>query len=417
MILLNFFLFPPFISRIQNLSGKLKHVKDDWGEGYPDSDHCRLMVDRLACPIFLQQQQQQAEVQLLHVEMTGKSPAETCIFSSIKRVRGVMGDSADRVLLLLFLLKGEGCTYTPADSVSLNSTPMRPYQSSPSARDSPAPLPLAAASILLPTSSRQDALVPIPPLGQMQASRILCRFRVTVSTLGFISLPPPIPQASATCDLWLWDPSEHESGKSRSTQLSELFGALKPLPDASLPTYRDSSSIGPNPSLPPLPHLPVAPKLPGRSLQDVCTFYSNSMTSRDACLQPLENEPAYFFRAFTDVAQTLPSVSDEMAPIPSRPEFSHMQLSSPSATGLPASSIWQDPLILMVAPPPHCEPCTLSPLFSMLPSEIMASGACIFSTVDTRFHELFYQCWRGLRPGTALKLLMKALCIGTVSAL
>jgi hypothetical protein len=71
----------------------------------------------------------------------------------------------------------------------------------------------------------------------------------------------------------------------------------------------------------------------------------------------------------------------------------------------------------MVAPPPHCEPCTLSPLFSMLPSEIMASGACIFSTVDTRFHELFSQCWRGLRPGTALKLLMKALCIGTVSAL
>jgi hypothetical protein len=231
--------------------------------------------------------------------------------------------------------------------------------------------------------------------------------------------PPPPLQASATCDLWLWDPSEHQSGpdKVKSIQLSELFGALKPLPDVSLPTYRQSSSIGPDPSLPPLPQLPNAPKLPAQSLQDVCTFYSNSMTTRDASLQPLENEPAFFFRAFTDVPHTLPPVSNQTAQMPSQPDVCHVPLSSSSATGVPASSIWQDPLILMVAPPPYCEPCTMSPLFSMLPSEIMASGACIFPTVDTCFHELFPQCWLGLRPGTAPKLLMKVPCIGTVSAL
>ena len=220
--------------------------------------------------------------------MSGNSSAGNCIFSSIKRVRSVMGDSADRVLLLLFLLKGEGCTHSPADSVSLNSTPIRPHKLPPNSRVVPAPRQLVAASILLPTASRQDALLPIPPLGQMQASRVLnppsCYCTNT-------AIPPPPLQASATCDLWLWDPSEHQSGpdKVKSIQLSELFGALKPLPDVSLPTYRHSSSIGPDPSLPPLPQLPNAPKLPAQSLQDVGTFYSNSMTSRDASLQPLEN--------------------------------------------------------------------------------------------------------------------------------
>ena len=194
-------------------------------------------------------------------------------------------------------------------------------------------------------------------------------------------------QPSATSDLWLRDSSEVPavSGKSQPA-LSELFGALKPLPDTSLPSRHHGTRVGPIPSLPPLPQLPPPPNK-NKSLGDICHFYSNSITGRDASVQPLESEPAFFFRTFADTDAPPPLSEPQMLPAPSLPRISRALLSSPLAADPPAAGIWRDARVLLAPPPPLCEPCALSPLLSMLPSGIMTSGACFLQLYTlTRAH-------------------------------
>ena len=145
------------------------HVKGDWGEGYPDAHHCRLMVDRLFCAIFLQQQQVQEHP--LEISDACSFSVDEGIFTSLARVRQSMGDSADRVMLLLFLLKGEGRTSSSSlSAVSQNSTPVRPRQLLPVPCALPPTPQLPISSIFLPTLSRQDSLLDIPLLGEMQVT-------------------------------------------------------------------------------------------------------------------------------------------------------------------------------------------------------------------------------------------------------
>jgi hypothetical protein len=192
-------------------------------------------------------------------------------------------------------------------------------------------------------------------------------------------------QMSATSDLWLRDSSEYHSGSSKDeseSALAELFGGLKHLPIA-LPSPRcHGTSIGPVPSLPPLPQLPVSLKQPNQSLKDVCTFYANSITSRDASVQPLENDPAFFFRAFADIDAS-PPPSNTQPPT----KIFHAEPTQPAPSIADESSlqIWRDAGVLLETLPSHRQPCALSPLLSMLPSEIMSSGALTINTTSTVF--------------------------------
>lgn len=171
----------PLMFCTQDLSGKLKHVKGDWGEGYPDADHCRLMVDRLCCTVFLQQQQ--AQEQALHIGDACQPSIDDGIFTSINHVRHAIGDSADRVMLLLFLLKGEGGASSTLSTVSQNSTPVRHHQLLPVPRALPAAPQLPISSIFLPTLPRQDSLMLIPLLGEMQVSPFhVCIFHFNSQT-------------------------------------------------------------------------------------------------------------------------------------------------------------------------------------------------------------------------------------------
>lgn len=182
-------------------------------------------------------------------------------------------------------------------------------------------------------------------------------------------------QPSATSDLWLRHPSEHGSGHG-PVAVSELFGALKPLSNVSVSTSCHSPCLDPIPSLPPLPLLPVSPCVPRQSLEDICNFYSLSISSRDISIQPLDHDPAFFFRAFADIsAATSKSHSDvQMPPSPLLRESSPAQFNA-SVVVQTADSIWRDPRVLLAPSHLHCEPFALSPLMSMLPSEIMESGA------------------------------------------
>jgi hypothetical protein len=367
----------------QNLSGQLKHVRGDCGEGYPDADHCRLMVDRLFCSVFLQQQRNTARDELLQIGLAPPPPVDDGIFSSIHRVRQSMGDSADRVLLLLYLLKGDEKKSPTTDSLSLNSTPIRPHHLLPPLCSPPPPPHLLhAASFFIPTLTRHDSLVAIPPLGDMPVTRP-CRSLPTSN----VSLPPN--QASATSDLWLRDPSEYYSASSKAeSPLSELFGGLKSLPNALPSTRCYGASIGPVPSLPPLPQLPASIKQPGHTLEDVCNFYSNSITSRDASVQPLENDPAFFFRAFADIdaSPPPPNIQTPFTLPPTEP--AHTRLLPPSAAEDSTFQIWRDASVLMEAHHSRHQPCALSPLFSMLPSEITSSGALTIITTTLFFSDL-----------------------------
>ena len=165
------------ISCSQNLSGRLKHVKGEWGEGYPDADQCRLMVDRLCCYLFLQQQQHNEEEQPLQIAFSGQPSVDHGIFSSVLRLRASMGDAADRVLLLLFLMKGEGQKFSSADPLSHHSTPVRSRQLLPVPSTLPTMSQHPMSSVFLPSLSRPDSLVAIHPLGEMQVS---CRASATL---------------------------------------------------------------------------------------------------------------------------------------------------------------------------------------------------------------------------------------------
>jgi hypothetical protein len=155
---------------IQNLSGKLKHVKDNWGEGYPDADQCRLMVDRLCCYLFLKQQEQIEDVQPLQIAYSGQPSADSGVFTSVQRLRKSMGDTADRVLLLLFLMRGEGRAVSSAATLSHNSTPVQPRQflSVPGALST---TPQHAMLSVFLQPSHQESLF-IHPLGKMEVSRL-----------------------------------------------------------------------------------------------------------------------------------------------------------------------------------------------------------------------------------------------------
>jgi hypothetical protein len=195
--------------------------------------------------------------------------------------------------------------------------------------------------------------------------------------------------------LWLRDPSEYHSGPGHShAAVSELFGALKPLSNVSLPPHRHGLSADPVPSLPPLPQLPAPPAASKQSLEEAYKFFSNSITTRDASVQPLENEPSFFFRAFADVEASTPSTHSDMRHVfpPSQPA-APPSYSSPEATAhQPASSIWSDARVLLAPPPLHCEPCSLSPLMSMMPSEVMSSGTLCSQLKWLLFVTLCPQC-------------------------
>jgi hypothetical protein len=135
------------------------------------------MVDRLCCYLFLQQQQNNEEEQPLQIAFTGQPSADHGIFSCVQRLRASMGDAADRVLLLLFLMKGEGQKFSSADHLSHHSTPVRSRQSLsvPSALSTMPQHPVS--SVFLPSLSRPDSLVAILPLGEMQVS---CRASATL---------------------------------------------------------------------------------------------------------------------------------------------------------------------------------------------------------------------------------------------
>ena len=230
----------------------------------------------------------------------------------------------------------------------------------------------------------------------------------TVAITMIMALPFPFLQSnnypfffqpSATSDLWSWDPSEHQTSSGKCDDVvSDLFGALKPLANVSLPSCRNGANIGPEPSLPPLPQLPSDTKPPTRSLEDICKFYSNSISKREASVQPLATEPAFFFRSFTDTEASQPLHTLQTAITPPQHETSHVHPTLSSAEDVSGSSIWQDPRILLEPPPPHCEPCSLSPLLSMLPPDVMASGALILDTVLAVFDELVFAVLAWLLP-------------------
>ena len=120
---------------------------------------------------------------------------------------------------------------------------------------------------------------------------------------------------------------------------------------------------------------PPPPHKLKQSLMEICDFYSNSLTGHDASVQPTESEPAFFFRAYTDIDTPSPLCQPPVSLASSLPVISQALLSSPPPEDPPAACIWRDARILLAPPPPHCEPCALSPLLSMLPSGIMNSGA------------------------------------------
>lgn len=122
------------------------------------------MVDRLCCYLFLQQQQQNEEEQPLQIAYSGQPSAEDGIFATVHLLRTSMGDLADQVLLLLFLMKGEGRTGSSADSMSPNSTPKRSRQS----LTLPGALPALTPSVFTPSFPQQESLMAIHPLGKMQ---------------------------------------------------------------------------------------------------------------------------------------------------------------------------------------------------------------------------------------------------------
>ena len=159
------------------------------------------------------------------------------------------------------------------------------------------------------------------------------------------------------------------------------------MPNALPSTRCDGASIGPVPSLPPLPQLPVSIKQPNQTLEDVCKFYSNSITSRDASVQPLENDPAFFFRAFADIDASPPPPHIQTPLMPPHTEPPHMLLLPPSTAEESTFQIWRDASVLMDAPHSHHQPCVLSPLLSMLPSEIMSSGAPSINTTILFFSD------------------------------
>jgi hypothetical protein len=139
------------------------------------------MVDRLCCTVFLQQQQ--AQEQALHIGDACQPSIDDGIFTSINHVRHAIGDSADRVMLLLFLLKGEGGASSTLSTVSQNSTPVRHHQLLPVPRALPAAPQLPISSIFLPTLPRQDSLMLIPLLGEMQVTPFhVCIFHFNSQT-------------------------------------------------------------------------------------------------------------------------------------------------------------------------------------------------------------------------------------------
>lgn len=179
------------------------------------------------------------------------------------------------------------------------------------------------------------------------------------------------------------------------------------------------ASIGPVPSLPPLPQLPVSLKQPNQTLEDVCNFYSNSITSREASVQPLESDPAFFFRAFVDIDASPPPLNMHLQMNPPNTESTQQQLLPPSTADENAFLIWRDARILQETPHSHHRPCALSPLLSMLPSEIMSAGALTTNTIIVTYWFwviLCSQCYRGSLPETKPKSSMKARYIGTALA-
>jgi hypothetical protein len=141
------------------------------------------MVDRLFCSVFLQQQQQKANDELMRIGLEEPSPVDDGnhgIFSSIQRVRRSMGDSADRVLLLLFLMKSAERKLPTTDALSLNSTPIRSHHLFSTLSALPPTLQLRASSFFIPTLTHPDALTFIPPLGEMPVSHRYCCFSSSI---------------------------------------------------------------------------------------------------------------------------------------------------------------------------------------------------------------------------------------------
>jgi hypothetical protein len=362
------------IFRSQNLSGKLKHIRDYEGEGYPDADHCRLMVDRLSCSIFMQEQTERTTQQLMHSHNSHNSfhyHEDDGILTTISRVRHAMGHSADRILLLLFLLKGDKEKSTSEDVISLNSTPIRCHNLLNADSFFAATPRHSVPSLFLPAITRLDSLIPIPPLGEMQVCLLQLQLIIFASDIVILMQP------SATSDLWLRDASEFPSSSVKDhSAYPELFGAVRPLPDASLSRCSQRANHDLKLSLPPLPQLPALQKVPNQSLDDVCEFYSKCMAGRDVSVQPLEDDPAFFFRAFSDVRANLSPSKLQLCSSFSQNDARQTQISSPVLDQ--AASIWRDYRVLQKPPIPDCEPCSLSPLMSMPPSQTMASGALLY---------------------------------------
>ena len=128
------------------------------------------MVDRLCCYLFLQQQEQSEEEQPLQISFLEHPLPGNGIFASVQRLRRSMGDTADRVLLLLFLMKCEGHSVSSDDATSSNSTPIRSHESRLGPSALLATAPHSMASVFLQSLTRHDSLVPIHPLGRMQVS-------------------------------------------------------------------------------------------------------------------------------------------------------------------------------------------------------------------------------------------------------